>query len=509
MKESFSFKLFRSFVFSVMVISLFFVPFFIHFQQKSALEELTRRGQMFAGLLAYNARAGVFAERPELLEDAVQGIKIQKGVSAVAVYTNDDMLLISTPVQRGNESGGMRGDGRGTLPKPEEGRLFEVVEKERTLSVLAPVVLENAVGPEEEMYSGEPAKDNKRSVIGYVKVTMNKDMVSRETRAVLLRSALIALIFLVSGIVVTYVMIKKVTGPLIRLNDAVDSLGSGEWVGQLPVESRDEIGKLAMSFNLMYENLKRREEEKTALEESLRRSQKMEAVGTLARGVAHDFNNILSTVQGSVFLLDKKMARESHLRHYIEQMHGAINKAKSLIQGLITFSRIQRMEPVAFDLNAIASKLKPLLRSIAGERIEIDIDQSPGTLDIVADPIQIEQVLMNLCSNAADAMPDGGKITIKTESRKVPEDFIAGAGIAPGNYAVIAVSDTGEGMDEEVKDRIFEPFFTTKEVGRGTGLGLSIVFGIVEQLNGYIDVHTQKGVETVFSVYIPTMEKTG
>lgn len=508
LKQSFGLKLFKSFTLAIVVVLLIFTTLVVYYQNKAVKEQLVKEGKMLADLLAFNSRTGVFAENAGLLKDAVQGVMNQKNVMGVSIYTAEGGVLISEQKSSDWKDPGIRGDGKGTLPKPEEGRLFEVIEEQRTVTILTPVILEIPAGGEEALYFDNAASVTNRNVTGYVKVTMSKDILAQETKTILLRSALIALTFLFSGIVIICVAIKRVTQPLTRLTDAVRSLGMGDSVEKVPVESQDEIGRLAMSFNTMSDNLMKRDEEKRQLEERLRHSQKMEAVGTLARGIAHDFNNILSTVQGSVYLLEKKVEQDIQLRHYIRRTHNSLDKAKSLIQGLITFSKLQNVSPGPVDINTAIRRLMPTLVVMAGENVQVRTALPGGELMVLADKLQIEQVLMNLCSNARDAMPGGGTFTIKAEPVMIGSEDVPEQKMAPGRYALVTVDDTGTGMDEATKERIFEPFFTTKEVGKGTGLGLSIVFGIMEQLKGHIEVNTAKREGTVFMLYLPLLEKS-
>ena len=507
LRESFGLKLFRSFTLSIVAVLLVFTPAFVYYQNRAAKEELVKEGKVLAGLLAYNVKTGVFAENVGLLKEAVRGIMSQKNVVAVNIYAAGNGVLLSEQKNPQGVDLGIRGDGKGTLPTPEEGRLFEVIEGETAVGILTPVVLETPVRSAEDLYFDNEVSGTGQTVIGYVKVTMSKAVLDQEIKMILLRSGLIALAFLLVGISIVCVAIRKVTQPLTKLTEAVRALGAGDTVEQVPVESRDEIGRLAMSFNTMYENLCKRDEEKSLLEERLRHSQKMEAVGTLARGIAHDFNNILSTVQGSVYILEKKIYQDPHLRQYILRMHNSLTKAKSLIQGLITFSKLQNVVSGPVDFNLTIRKLMPTLVSLVGENVRVKMLLSEGELMICADKLQIEQVMMNLCLNARDAMPDGGAITVKTAIATTGADYIPEREMPRGRYALVEVSDTGTGMDEETKGRVFEPFFTTKEVGKGTGLGLSIVFGIVEQIRGYVEVHTTKGEGTVFVLLFPLLEK--
>ncbi|MBI2411816.1 MAG: PAS domain S-box protein [Deltaproteobacteria bacterium] len=244
--------------------------------------------------------------------------------------------------------------------------------------------------------------------------------------------------------------------------------------------------------------------ERKKLEEQFRQAQKMEAVGQLAGGVAHDFNNILTALIGYGNLLIMKKGNDDLVRSYADHMLTLSEKAASLTQGLLAFSRKQVLNPQPTDMNELVRRVEKILKRLIGEDIELTASFSGEPLIIRADSTQIEHVLMNLATNARDAMPGGGRIAIATEACELGREFVDthGAG-APGRYAVIAFSDTGAGMSEEVVKRIFEPFFTTKEVGKGTGLGLSMVYGIIKQHNGFIDIASKPGEGTTFRIYLP------
>jgi len=240
------------------------------------------------------------------------------------------------------------------------------------------------------------------------------------------------------------------------------------------------------------------------LEEHLRHSQKIEAIGQLAGGVAHDFNNILSAIVGYADLALMKLSKDDALRGNIEQILRASGRAAALTRGLLSFSRRQVIIPGTLDLNEIVKKQENFLARLIREDIDIRTTYAKCPLPIFADSGQLEAVLMNLVTNARDAMPKGGVIEIRTERATLGEDFIAahGGGTA-GRYAGVIVSDTGEGIDESIISKIFDPFFTTKEQGQGTGLGLSMVYGTVRQHNGYIDVSSERGIGSTFKVYLP------
>jgi PAS domain S-box-containing protein len=248
--------------------------------------------------------------------------------------------------------------------------------------------------------------------------------------------------------------------------------------------------------------------ERKQMEEQLRHSQKMEAIGQLAGGVAHDFNNILTAIYGHCSVLQMKIGKDAPFRSDIDQIYAAAERAANLTRSLLAFSRKQIMSPKTVNLNEVVSNVGKLLTRIIGEDIELKIVLSANPLNIFGDRGQVEQVLMNLAANARDAMPNGGILTIETELQAIDESFIHayGYGVA-GQYAVISVSDTGKGMNAETSNKIFEPFFTTKEVGKGTGLGLSIVYGVVKQHNGYINVYSEPDKGTVFRIYFPQVFK--
>jgi len=266
----------------------------------------------------------------------------------------------------------------------------------------------------------------------------------------------------------------------------------------------DETGKFAGTLSSGEDITERKR-----LEDQLRQAQKMEAVGQLAGGVAHDFNNILQAVIGYGSLVHMKLAKEDPLRHPIEQILAASERAARLVRGLLAFSRKQIINPRPVEVNEVIRGVEKLLRRLIGEEIELRTSLAPGAVTVLADSGQLEQVLMNLATNARDAMPEGGVLSIETSRLEAgPGSFRPGSELGPGNYAVIAVSDTGTGMDDKTKGKIFDPFFTTKEVGRGTGLGLAIVYGVLKQHNGDVSVYSEPGKGTTFKLYFPAVANT-
>lgn len=279
--------------------------------------------------------------------------------------------------------------------------------------------------------------------------------------------------------------------------------GTPIWCSVTAVAQCNEDGSLLWVDGVMEDIT-----EQKKLEEQLRHSQKMEAIGTLTGGIAHDFNNILTAILGYGNLLKLKISADnSVLANYVDQILAASERAANLTRSLLAFSRKQVIHPKPVNLNEIVKGVEKLLMRVIGEDIEFKTILLDRDLIIMADSGQIEQILLNLATNSRDAMPDGGMLTIETsyvEYEGKHSGFLDS--IAPGAYAVISASDTGKGMDETTRQRIFEPFYTTKELGRGTGLGLSIVYGIIKQHQGDIHVYSEPGKGTSFKVYLPLID---
>src|SRR5947209_18160617 len=249
--------------------------------------------------------------------------------------------------------------------------------------------------------------------------------------------------------------------------------------------------------------------ERRALEEQLRHAQKMEAIGRLAGGVAHDFNNLLMVIIGYTELLRENLPKDGDQRGYADAVWNAGKKATLLTSQLLAFSRKQVISPRILDLNAVLQEVDRMLPRLIGEDVQLSIIEGAELATVKADPGQMEQVIMNLCVNARDAMPRGGKLTIETANLRVDSDNARRIGASgPGNFVVLSVADNGSGMDAQTQSRIFEPFFTTKEKGKGTGLGLATVYGIVKQSGGYITVESELNKGARFDVYFPAIVRS-
>jgi len=275
-------------------------------------------------------------------------------------------------------------------------------------------------------------------------------------------------------------------------------------VSQVILAHKTADGKLQILSTIMRDITERKH-----LESQLRHAQKMEAVGTLAGGIAHDFNNILNVILGFGNMVMDSLEADNPAKENMNEVLIAADRAAHLTKRLLVFSRKQVVEVKAVNINEIILDLQKMLVRILRENIELNLDLADKPLMVLADAGQMEQVLINLATNARDAMPEGGRLTIGTGIQVIDEEYAANYGYGePGRYVLITVADTGKGIDEETQKKIFEPFFTTKGIGEGTGLGLAISYGIIKQHNGYIKVYSESGQGTVFRIYLPLVEET-
>ncbi|MBA2734763.1 MAG: response regulator [Acidobacteria bacterium] len=271
-------------------------------------------------------------------------------------------------------------------------------------------------------------------------------------------------------------------------------------------EHNELVEIIGIGNDITEQVLSRRRLETT--EDQLRQSQKLESVGMLAGGIAHDFNNLLTVITGYSELMLRRLDKVDPLARNVEEIKKAAERATSLTRQLLAFSRKQVLQPKVLDLNSVVANIEKMLGRLVGEDMELRTSPGAGLGQVKADPGQIEQVILNLVVNARDAMPKGGKITIETANVYLDNEYAREhIAIQPGWYAMLAVTDTGCGMDAETQKYIFEPFFTTKEQGKGTGLGLSTVYGIVKQSGGNIWAYSEVGVGTTFKIYLPLVNE--
>jgi len=288
--------------------------------------------------------------------------------------------------------------------------------------------------------------------------------------------------------------------------------GQVRWVNGLGETRFDENGRVVSMIGTIHDITERKqaEEEREKLQAQLTQAQKMESVGRLAGGVAHDFNNMLTVIQGNAAMALEDLPPDSPLRENIEEIQKCAQRSADLTRQLLAFARKQTVAPKVLDLNATVEGMLKMLRRLIGEDIQLAWLPGAGLWPVKIDPSQVDQLLANLCVNARDAIGGVGHVTIETESVTLDGAYVSShPGFAPGEYVLLAVSDDGCGMDKEVLGHLFEPFFTTKEVGKGTGLGLATVYGIVKQNHGFINVYSEPGQGTTFKLYLPRHAETG
>jgi len=283
-----------------------------------------------------------------------------------------------------------------------------------------------------------------------------------------------------------------------------DAKGAKRWLQTVkrPIVGPDGLAQQVLGVSTDITDHKR-------MEDQLRQALRLEAVGRLAGGIAHDFNNLLTVIMGCSDILIRRFGPDDPSRDKVEQIYKSGERAAALTRQLLAFSRKQVLQSKVIDLNVIVSDMGAMLRRLIGEDIGLVTVVTEGLGSVKADPGQIEQVLVNLAVNARDAMLEGGRLTIETANVELDEAYAQDhAGFRPGRYVMLAVTDTGRGMDAEVQEHMFEPFFTTKEPGKGTGLGLATVYGIVTQSGGYIWVYSEPGHGTTFKIYLPRVDES-
>ncbi len=504
-RKSFGFRIFIAFI-TVVFMSLSALSLLYVYQESgTAKENLIKKGKIIAGFLANSSKTAVFAENKEALKNIAEGVINEEEILSLSIYSQDWDVLYET--QKRIPSEFVADSYREISAELPNSKTFKIIERSEVIDCLTPVVIDAFPNPVESLYFETNDKSPKERVIGYVRVGLDKKILTREIKAIFLRVLMLALIISLSGTVIIFVAARRVSMPLIKLTESVRMFGIEGAVKKIEFKSDDEFGKLARAFNKMAEDLSKREDEKKALEDQLINAKKMEAVGTLSRGIAHDFNNILATIKGATFILKRKLDENSPMQHYIQKVSTSLERADNLIQSLLAFSKGQGINPQPVNINTLIKKWVPFCVNCSDAPIQCTLSLSNEVLIVMADQTQIEQILLNLTTNARQAMPQGGLLTIETDtvliSSQNEKDFPP---LMPGKYVAISVADTGTGIREELLDRIFEPFFTTKETGKGTGLGLSIAYGIINQYHGLIDVSTQTGAGTIFTVYLPKYE---
>lgn len=303
----------------------------------------------------------------------------------------------------------------------------------------------------------------------------------------------------------------KVTGSISVVVNIDEQKRAQEALAMAAQRLEDEVAERTAALQDALARLKAEVEERERAEAALRQSQKMEAVGQLTGGIAHDFNNMLTGIIGAMDIVKRRIGagRYDDLDRFMDAASTSAQRAAGLTQRLLAFSRRQSLDSRPTDINALVCSLEDLLKRTMSERIEVSIVRDEALPFAEVDPNQLENAILNLSINARDAMPDGGRLVIETQSMTLDDHYAAThPGIAPGDYVVVLVSDSGVGIDGEILDKVFEPFFTTKPIGQGTGLGLSMVYGFAKQSKGQVRIHSTPGVGTSVKIYLPVAHGT-
>jgi signal transduction histidine kinase len=513
-KKKFGVKIFAIVVFFIFITSLSFIVFFYRHQSRSLSNSLIHNNLLLAGILAYNSRIGVFSENKGLLDNPVGGMFKQEETVEVSVYNLKGLLLVRR--ERFGAEGLKRPGRADAFGGHIERKIFDrlnvseppfFVEGKDFIEFWSPVIASSERRTVESLFVEEKLLPEKERIIGFVRITVGKSALNKRLSSLLVKSTLIGFVFLMVGSIITYLTIKRMTNPLNALTKGVKVLGEGNLGEKVPVETEDEIGELAIAFNQMSESLLKRDEEKEKLEEQLRHSQKMEAIGTLAGGIAHDFNNILGVIVGYAQLTLLTNSGNADIERFLKEILQAGKRAQGLVEQILAFGRRGTQKRSPLYIEPIAQEVLKMISTSLPDDIELRQDFKPGLSPVLSDPTQMHQALMNLCTNAGQAMEDGGGV-LKVSLGEVEIDSGDPAltdDMKPGWYQVLRVSDTGHGIDSSFRERIFDPFFTTKETGKGTGMGLSVVHGIVKSHGGKIICSSEPGKGTTFEVYFPAI----
>jgi signal transduction histidine kinase len=496
----FSHRVFKVFALSLLAVSAIFTTYFLYVQQQRLESALVDRSRGLGGLLATGAKIAVYSENPELVRETLHGVVDRRDVLSAAVFTIDRALVAAEGRSPALTAGASQLTPRDIAAAQRLGAESgcATLQNGAVVDTLCPVQIRKRAASEQDLYFESPQEAAGEETVGFVKITLDRRPMRRELRVLALRSLLLLALILVLGSWAGLVFSRRVTEPLERLTEAVRAFGAGGQVRELTRMPEDEIGRLAEAFTNMTRDIVEREREQARLEERLRNAQKMEAVGTLSQGISHDFKNILSTLKAAVHILQKGSPGNEFVLRYTEKMQTSLDRARDLVDRLVSFSRTRQLPASPVDLSALLERLAPMLCEAVGESVRLNVEHPGRPVRILGDAPSIEQLLLNLAYNARDAMHEGGILCVRLETA-------AGTGAGGEGVARLLVQDTGLGMDPAVRRRLFEPFFTTKEVGAGSGLGLSIVHGIVEQHRGRIEVESELGEGALFRIELPLL----
>lgn len=503
-REKFGLKVFAGYLVLVLALSIAFSIIFIRHQSKDLTDNLLERGKALVELVSYDSRLGVFSENLEFLDSVAEGVMRQEGVLSFDVFSLNGKAFYR----------------KGIIHEVETARLQRIMEelkgRDEPYSLVEPgyfefwaaVTASRADTSDEYLFFGEQEHPVSQRVIGFVRIDIDNAIIGESRRALIDTAIAITLAFIIMGAVVSLFITRSITRPLKLLHQGVREFAKGETPARIPVNTTDEVGSLASAFNDMTNLLNQREGELKKLIEQLGQSQKLEAIGTLAGGISHDFSNILSIIQSNAELAETKAPE--YVRDYFTRITTATGRGKDLIDRLLNLSHEGIIINTPVNLALLVRETTKLFEKNTDRRISSSFDIEGNLWKARGDAGQLQQVIMNLYSNAHEAilgviedLKRTPEIRITLKNVLVDEHLLR---INPhakaGEYVRLSVIDNGPGMAPHLKGRVFEPFFTTRDQ-KGKGLGLSTVYGIVKQHGGWIDVESELGSGSAFNVYLP------
>jgi signal transduction histidine kinase len=484
----------------VIVISAAFTGFFITSQHASLEEGLIHEGSAYVRLLANSARLAVISENSRFVEDTIGGLLKHEEIAAVSIFTGQGKIL----VKKRRSDRKIDDPKESSVPPGLFDRLKETkqpinIKREKFFYFWAPVLSNTASSDAALFFDEEPLRRDQ--VIGYAGIVFDASLLNMKLEAVLIRALMTGLFFLLAGSLVAFLAARKVARPLNRLTMAVKSVEARGFAEDVPVETSDEIGRLAHSFNEMIAAVKKRESENLHLEAQLRQSQKMEAIGQLAGGVAHEINNPVNSIANFAQLIIDEDGKEKSAQQYAERIMSDCSRISNIVKGLLAFSRISVDQKRPVNIKAVLSDTLDLVApQLKKEGTTLTVDVSKDLPEVTCNGYQIVQVFLNVISNARYAL---NKRYPDKHENKVLRILCDEAEIEGARYVRTVFRDHGTGIPAGLVEKVANPFFTTKPQGSGTGLGLSISYGIIHEHGGRLIITSTEGEYTSAEVCLP------
>ncbi len=506
-KESLFKKVLTSFVIIFMSFFLTLFVFYSYQQIYSIKSSFVKEGKILVDVLSTNSRLGIMAGNKNLLEQEAIGFLNQPYVVGISIFSKDSILVTMTKTKHKHILQRIA-----SIPQVKS-RIAQgenppyIYETDRIMEIWKPVYVSVGFKNAEELVLG--IMPTKTKLSGWVALSLDKSEILKKERLYLLYFLITLFVCISLAYFFMHRAAIKTVGSidmLCRYVERFKNIEEIEALQEIPMEGEDEAGRVAKLINQMIRTLKKWDKEKKKLETQLLNAQKLEAIGALAGGIAHDFNNVLASVMGSGEIVNYRISQGKEVdQKFVDAIIACSKRAKEVIVELLKYARGNSMDRYPLKLNDQIVMLKKMASGFLNDDIEVKLELSEEDPVVISNSTQLHQVLLNMLTNAQDAMPKGGKLRIATGTAEISEDVAKSKGewVNPGKYGVIYVEDTGIGMDKEVMKRIFDPFFTTKGPEKGTGLGLYNCFNIIKEHGGFIDVESEKGKGTLFKIYIP------